>query len=164
MQVGRERIHQVQFSDFGERSTSFSILQFQTFLILATLGQNFFSFHGLENSHSTFQYKDALMIPIRGFLFLQQISWSKVAKRMYVKSNCRNEMKQKWTAFAKIKDVFLETFRTLYYYHNFVFWLVNFHFCLFLETGHFNIFVGDLAPEVTDATLYACFSVFPSCS
>jgi len=31
-------------------------------------------------------------------------------------------------------------------------------------SGHFNIFVGDLAPEVTDATLYACFSVYPSCS
>ncbi|KAF9616058.1 hypothetical protein IFM89_028524 [Coptis chinensis] len=31
-------------------------------------------------------------------------------------------------------------------------------------SGHFNIFVGDLAPEVTDATLYACFSAFPSCS
>ncbi|KAI9162243.1 hypothetical protein LWI28_025288 [Acer negundo] len=30
--------------------------------------------------------------------------------------------------------------------------------------GHFNIFVGDLSPEVTDATLYACFSVYPSCS
>ncbi|CAA0833887.1 Oligouridylate-binding protein 1C [Striga hermonthica] len=29
---------------------------------------------------------------------------------------------------------------------------------------HFNIFVGDLSPEVTDATLYACFSVYPSCS
>ncbi|RVW17316.1 Oligouridylate-binding protein 1 [Vitis vinifera] len=31
-------------------------------------------------------------------------------------------------------------------------------------SGHFNIFVGDLSPEVTDATLYACFSVFASCS
>jgi len=31
-------------------------------------------------------------------------------------------------------------------------------------SGHFNIFVGDLSPEVTDATLYACFSVYPSCS
>ncbi|KAF5178270.1 Oligouridylate-binding protein 1b [Thalictrum thalictroides] len=31
-------------------------------------------------------------------------------------------------------------------------------------TAHFNIFVGDLSPEVTDATLYACFSVYPSCS
>ncbi|KAJ9691894.1 hypothetical protein PVL29_011145 [Vitis rotundifolia] len=31
-------------------------------------------------------------------------------------------------------------------------------------SGHFNIFVGDLSPEVTDATLFACFSVFPSCS
>lgn len=30
--------------------------------------------------------------------------------------------------------------------------------------GHFNIFVGDLSPEVTDATLFACFSVYPSCS
>ncbi|KAL2456449.1 Oligouridylate-binding protein 1C [Abeliophyllum distichum] len=31
-------------------------------------------------------------------------------------------------------------------------------------SSHFNIFVGDLSPEVTDATLYACFSVYPSCS
>ncbi|KAA8534752.1 hypothetical protein F0562_029806 [Nyssa sinensis] len=31
-------------------------------------------------------------------------------------------------------------------------------------TGHHNIFVGDLSPEVTDATLFACFSVYPSCS
>eukprot|EP00262_Sarcandra_glabra_P016591 TRINITY_DN5455_c1_g1_i1.p1 TRINITY_DN5455_c1_g1~~TRINITY_DN5455_c1_g1_i1.p1 ORF type:complete len:427 (-),score=100.53 TRINITY_DN5455_c1_g1_i1:106-1386(-) len=31
-------------------------------------------------------------------------------------------------------------------------------------SGHFNVFVGDLSPEVTDATLYACFSVYPSCS
>ncbi|RWR79470.1 hypothetical protein CKAN_00804200 [Cinnamomum micranthum f. kanehirae] len=31
-------------------------------------------------------------------------------------------------------------------------------------SGHYNIFVGDLSPEVTDATLFACFSVFPSCS
>ncbi|KAL6507125.1 ubiquitin-specific protease ubp1 [Orobanche hederae] len=29
---------------------------------------------------------------------------------------------------------------------------------------HFNIFVGDLSPEITDATLHACFSVYPSCS
>ncbi|KAB1670394.1 hypothetical protein ES319_1Z170900v1 [Gossypium barbadense] len=31
-------------------------------------------------------------------------------------------------------------------------------------SGHFNIFVGDLSPEVTDAMLYACFSVYHSCS
>lgn len=31
-------------------------------------------------------------------------------------------------------------------------------------SGHFNIFVGDLSPEVTDATLYQSFSVFTSCS
>ncbi|BBM98017.1 nucleolysin TIA-1/TIAR [Marchantia polymorpha subsp. ruderalis] len=31
-------------------------------------------------------------------------------------------------------------------------------------TGHFNIFVGDLSPEVTDATLFAAFSVYSSCS
>ncbi|GAB4853676.1 ubiquitin-specific protease ubp1 [Ancistrocladus abbreviatus] len=31
-------------------------------------------------------------------------------------------------------------------------------------TNHYNIFVGDLSPEVTDATLFACFSVYPSCS
>ncbi|GAV76246.1 RRM_1 domain-containing protein [Cephalotus follicularis] len=31
-------------------------------------------------------------------------------------------------------------------------------------SGHHNIFVGDLSPEVTDATLYACFSVYQSCS
>ncbi|KAI7749390.1 hypothetical protein M8C21_002963, partial [Ambrosia artemisiifolia] len=29
---------------------------------------------------------------------------------------------------------------------------------------HFNIFVGDLSPEVTDATLFSCFSVYPTCS
>ncbi|GMI82160.1 oligouridylate binding protein 1B [Hibiscus trionum] len=31
-------------------------------------------------------------------------------------------------------------------------------------SDHFNIFVGDLSPEVTDAMLYACFSVYQSCS
>ncbi|XP_010542384.1 PREDICTED: oligouridylate-binding protein 1C-like [Tarenaya hassleriana] len=31
-------------------------------------------------------------------------------------------------------------------------------------SSHFNIFVGDLGPEITDATLFACFSVYPSCS
>ncbi|XP_055800969.1 oligouridylate-binding protein 1 [Solanum dulcamara] len=31
-------------------------------------------------------------------------------------------------------------------------------------SNHFNIFVGDLSPEVTDATLFACFSVYTSCS
>ncbi|XP_063937531.1 oligouridylate-binding protein 1B isoform X2 [Daucus carota subsp. sativus] len=31
-------------------------------------------------------------------------------------------------------------------------------------SSHYNIFVGDLSPEVTDATLYACFSVYQSCS
>ncbi|CAK8560480.1 unnamed protein product [Lathyrus sativus] len=31
-------------------------------------------------------------------------------------------------------------------------------------SGHYNIFVGDLSPEVTDATLFACFSVYQSCS
>ncbi|KAK4487414.1 hypothetical protein RD792_005954 [Penstemon davidsonii] len=31
-------------------------------------------------------------------------------------------------------------------------------------SGHFNVFVGDLSPEVTDATLFACFSVYPTCS
>jgi len=33
-----------------------------------------------------------------------------------------------------------------------------------LFAGHYNIFVGDLSPEVTDATLFACFSVYTSCS
>ncbi|KAK2979500.1 hypothetical protein RJ640_008384 [Escallonia rubra] len=31
-------------------------------------------------------------------------------------------------------------------------------------SSHYNIFIGDLSPEVTDATLYACFSVYSSCS
>ncbi|GAU28159.1 hypothetical protein TSUD_313180 [Trifolium subterraneum] len=31
-------------------------------------------------------------------------------------------------------------------------------------SGHFNVFVGDLSPEVTDATLFACFSVYTTCS
>lgn len=31
-------------------------------------------------------------------------------------------------------------------------------------SGHFNIFVGDLSPEVTDATLFSCFSVYSTCS
>lgn len=31
-------------------------------------------------------------------------------------------------------------------------------------SSHFNVFVGDLSPEVTDAMLFACFSVYPSCS
>ncbi|KAE8724267.1 Oligouridylate-binding protein 1A [Hibiscus syriacus] len=33
-----------------------------------------------------------------------------------------------------------------------------------LMEGHFNIFVGDLSPGVTDAMLFSCFSVYPSCS
>ncbi|KAK5826883.1 hypothetical protein PVK06_021816 [Gossypium arboreum] len=35
---------------------------------------------------------------------------------------------------------------------------------IMIGAGHFNIFVGDLSPEVTDAMLFACFSVYPSCS
>ncbi|XP_074302095.1 oligouridylate-binding protein 1B-like [Silene latifolia] len=31
-------------------------------------------------------------------------------------------------------------------------------------SNHFNVFVGDVSPEVTDAMLFACFSVYPSCS
>ncbi|KAK4480756.1 hypothetical protein RD792_013839 [Penstemon davidsonii] len=31
-------------------------------------------------------------------------------------------------------------------------------------SSHSNIFVGDLSPEVTDAMLFACFSVYSSCS
>ncbi|KAI0498881.1 hypothetical protein KFK09_019779 [Dendrobium nobile] len=31
-------------------------------------------------------------------------------------------------------------------------------------SGHYNIFVGDLSSEVTDAALFACFSVYPSIS
>ncbi|GMH16044.1 hypothetical protein Nepgr_017885 [Nepenthes gracilis] len=31
-------------------------------------------------------------------------------------------------------------------------------------SSHYNVFVGDLSPEVTDAMLFACFSVYPSCS
>ncbi|KAH6793287.1 oligouridylate binding protein 1B [Perilla frutescens var. hirtella] len=31
-------------------------------------------------------------------------------------------------------------------------------------SGHYNVFVGDLSPEVTDAMLFACFSVYPNCS
>ncbi|GMH17571.1 hypothetical protein Nepgr_019412 [Nepenthes gracilis] len=31
-------------------------------------------------------------------------------------------------------------------------------------SSQYNIFVGDLSPEVTDAMLFACFSVYPSCS
>ncbi|XP_021716557.1 oligouridylate-binding protein 1B-like isoform X1 [Chenopodium quinoa] len=32
------------------------------------------------------------------------------------------------------------------------------------SSDHFNVFVGDLSPEVTDAMLFACFSTYPSCS
>lgn len=51
----------------------------------------------------------------------------------------------------------------------FSFFLFLFSIVLFFNfslksSGHFNIFVGDLSPEVTDATLFACFSVYPSCS
>ncbi|GAA0168862.1 hypothetical protein LIER_23480 [Lithospermum erythrorhizon] len=31
-------------------------------------------------------------------------------------------------------------------------------------SGHFNIFVGDLSPEVTDAVLHSFFSIYPTCS
>lgn len=31
-------------------------------------------------------------------------------------------------------------------------------------TGHFNVFVGDLGADVTDATLFTFFSIYPSCS
>ncbi|XP_039125207.1 oligouridylate-binding protein 1B-like isoform X1 [Dioscorea cayenensis subsp. rotundata] len=31
-------------------------------------------------------------------------------------------------------------------------------------SGHYNIFVGDLSPEVTDAALFACFSAYQTCS
>ncbi|CAM6037569.1 unnamed protein product [Sphagnum compactum] len=31
-------------------------------------------------------------------------------------------------------------------------------------TGHHNVFVGDLSPEVTDATLFSAFCVYPHCS
>ncbi|KAI5063219.1 hypothetical protein GOP47_0022243 [Adiantum capillus-veneris] len=31
-------------------------------------------------------------------------------------------------------------------------------------SGHFNVFVGDLGADVTDATLFAFFSIYPSCS
>ncbi|KAM7253587.1 hypothetical protein ACFE04_021741 [Oxalis oulophora] len=31
-------------------------------------------------------------------------------------------------------------------------------------SSHFNIFVGDLSPEVTDAALFACFSTYHTCS
>ncbi|KAH7297088.1 hypothetical protein KP509_26G052800 [Ceratopteris richardii] len=31
-------------------------------------------------------------------------------------------------------------------------------------TGHFNIFVGDLGADVTDAALFTFFSIYPSCS
>lgn len=47
---------------------------------------------------------------------------------------------------------------------SFILWNGNFIFFLHFNSGHFNIFVGDLSPEVTDATLFACFSVYPSIS
>ncbi|MCO5557664.1 hypothetical protein L7F22_011233 [Adiantum nelumboides] len=31
-------------------------------------------------------------------------------------------------------------------------------------SGHFNVFVGDLGADVTDATLFTFFSIYPSCS
>ena len=41
-------------------------------------------------------------------------------------------------------------------------------FCYILTSslfaGHYNIFVGDLSADVTDAALFTFFSVFPSCS
>ncbi|KAG0613112.1 hypothetical protein M758_6G078100 [Ceratodon purpureus] len=33
-----------------------------------------------------------------------------------------------------------------------------------MTAGHYNVFVGDLSAEVTDATLFAAFCVYPSCS
>lgn len=38
------------------------------------------------------------------------------------------------------------------------------YLCLYVHSGHYNIFVGDLSPEVTDAMLFACFSVYSTCS
>lgn len=40
----------------------------------------------------------------------------------------------------------------------------KYNLCFLQFAGHYNIFVGDLSPEVTDATLFACFSVYQSCS
>lgn len=47
------------------------------------------------------------------------------------------------------------------------FMFLNFNDKLWLRifcAGHFNIFVGDLCPEITDAALFAFFSAYSTCS
>ena len=69
---------------------------------------------------------------------------------------------RQYTEGGHIWWVFLESVPVVLFFSYYTTGLVN---CAhWIISRHFHIFVGDLSSEVNDATLYACFSAYPSCS
>jgi len=68
---------------------------------------------------------------------------------------------RQYTEGGHIWWVFLESVPVVLFFSYLLVWLTV---PIELFPGHFHIFVGDLSSEVNDATLYACFSAYPSCS